>query len=210
VVLDKCIAGSARIVPHVLNSFSHRTILFSHPADKTPVCTTELGAVARLKGEWAARNTNVIALSCDSVESHLNWVCDIQETQGAAVEYPIIADESRAIATAFNMLDQTFSDKVTGLPLTVRSVFIIDPNRVIKLILTYPAAVGRNFTEVLRCLDALQMNFVHKLNTPVDWVKGVDVIVPPAMPLEEAQAKYADLRVVKPYLRYTADPTKGQ
>jgi alkyl hydroperoxide reductase subunit AhpC len=133
----------------------------SHPADFTPVCTTELGAVAKLSAEWASRNTKVIALSCDSVEKHLAWVGDIGETQGCAVNYPIIADESRNVANLYNMIDIEKND-AAGLPLTVRSVFVINPDKKILLTFTYPASVGRNFAEVLRALDALQLTAAHK------------------------------------------------
>ncbi|ORZ32252.1 antioxidant protein LsfA, partial [Catenaria anguillulae PL171] len=181
-------------------------ILFSHPEDFTPVCTTELGAVARLAPEWAKRNVKVIGLSCNTLESHEQWIADIQDTQHATVTFPIIADPSRAIATLYQMLDHADHDPgnvtAAGIPWTVRSVYVIDPAKKIRLILTYPASCGRNFNELLRVVDSLQMTDRRGVTTPADWVVGQDCIVPPTMQTEEAKERFGEVRVVREYLRY--------
>lgn len=177
-------------------------ILFSHPADFTPVCTTELGEVARLKGEFDKRNTKVIAVSVDSLESHNRWVPDINETQNTTVNYPIIADEDRKVAELYSMIHQSANDK-----LTVRSVFIIGPDKKIKLTITYPASTGRNFKEIIRVLDSLQLTANYSVATPVNWENGQDCIVSPAIKTEDIPAKFPKgHKVIKPYLRTTPQP----
>ena len=178
-------------------------LLFSHPADFTPVCTTELGKTALLKGEFAKRNVKVIAVSVDDLDSHARWVPDINEVNGTEVNFPIIADENRNVATLYDMIHPNASEKAT-----VRSVFVIDPDKKIKLTLTYPASTGRNFNELIRVIDSLQLTAYNQVATPADWKPGEDVIVVPAVSTEDAQKKYSDLRIVKPYLRYTAQPNK--
>jgi thioredoxin-dependent peroxiredoxin len=179
-------------------------VLFSHPRDFTPVCTTELGEVARLKPEFDRRNTKVMALSVDSVADHEKWSGDIEETQGARPNYPIIADPDRRVAQLYDMIhpnaDNTF---------TVRSVFIIGPDKKVKLTLTYPASTGRNFDEILRVLDSLQLTANHSVATPANWKNGEDVIVVPSLSDEQARAKFPKgFRTVKPYLRITPQPDK--
>ncbi|KAL2917433.1 peroxiredoxin 1 [Polyrhizophydium stewartii] len=180
-------------------------ILFSHPEDFTPVCTTELGAVARLSSEWAARGVKPIGLSCNTLESHAEWIADINETQSADVRFPIIADADRRVATLYNMLDFQDATNVDkkGMPLTVRSVFIIDPKHVIRTIITYPASTGRNFNEILRVVDSLQLSDKRKIATPVNWVPGDDVIIPPSVKQEDADRLFPGHKVIKPYLRTT-------
>ncbi|KAJ3412849.1 hypothetical protein HDV05_000190 [Chytridiales sp. JEL 0842] len=185
------------------------TILFSHPEDFTPVCTTELGTVARLAPEWAKRNVKVLGLSCNTLESHEGWIADINETQSCKVEFPIIADADRKVATLYDMLDHQDATNVDkkGMPLTVRSVFIIDPKHVIRLILTYPASTGRNFDEVLRVIEALQLSDRKKIATPANW-KGLheDVIIHNSVSNEEAAKLFPGFKVIKPYLRTTRLP----
>lgn len=177
-------------------------ILFSHPADYTPVCTTELGRTAQLKEEFAKRNTKVLAVSVDDLESHKGWKGDINETQKCSVDFPILADEGRNIATLYDMIHPNASEKAT-----VRSLFIIGPDKKIKLIITYPASTGRNFTEVLRVLDSLQLTANHSVATPADWKEGEDVIVVPSISTEDAIKKFPKgVKEVKPYLRYTPQP----
>lgn len=177
-------------------------ILFSHPADYTPVCTTELGKTALLKEEFAKRNVKVLAVSVDSLEKHEGWIKDINETQNTIVDFPLIADPERNVATLYDMIHPNAS--VTA---TVRSLFIIGPDKAVKLIITYPAATGRNFVEVLRVVDALQLTANHSVATPANWVHGEDVIVVPAVSTEDAIKKFPKgVRVVKPYLRYTPQP----
>jgi len=177
-------------------------ILFSHPADYTPVCTTELGKTALLKEEFAKRNTKVLAVSVDPLDSHIGWKSDINETQNCSVEFPILADPDRNIATLYDMIHPNASEKAT-----VRSLFIIGPDKKIKLIITYPASTGRNFNEVLRVLDSLQLTANHSVATPADWNHGEDVIVVPAISTEDAIQKFPKgVNVVKPYLRYTPQP----
>jgi alkyl hydroperoxide reductase subunit AhpC len=177
-------------------------ILFSHPADFTPVCTTELGAFANRKVEFDQRGTKLIGVSVDSVDSHERWSGDIEETQGAALNYPLVGDEDRKVATLYGMIHP--SALATA---TVRTVFVIGPDKTIKLTLTYPAAIGRNIDEILRVLDALQLSAAHSVSTPVNWNVGDDVIISPA--IDDAQAK--DLfpkgfTALKPYLRLTPQP----
>lgn len=176
-------------------------VLFSHPADYTPVCTTELGRTAQLKDEFARRNVKAIALSVDPLEQHEGWIKDINETQNTSVEFPIIADEDRKVAGLYDMIHPNASATAT-----VRSLFIIGPDKKLKLSLTYPASTGRNFTEVLRVIDSLQLTAKHSVATPADWKNGEDVIVVPAVSTEEAQQRFPQLRIVKPYLRYTPQP----
>jgi thioredoxin-dependent peroxiredoxin len=188
-------------------------VLFSHPADFTPVCTTELGATARLEPEWARRNVKVIGLSVDSAADHERWISDINETQGAQVNFPIIADKDRQVSMLFGMLDAThFSHgRSLGATLTVRNVFIISPAKRIELILSYPAFVGRNFDEILRVLDALQLSARHQVATPANWRPGDDTVVLPFISDDEAERIFADqggvVRKVRSYLRYVRDPS---
>ena len=178
--------------------------MFSHPADYTPVCTTELGRTASLQSEFDKRDTKIFALSVDDADSHRGWVADINETQNTDVQFPIIADPEKKISELYDFIHPNAS-----ATLTVRSLLIIDPNKKIRLIITYPASTGRNFTEILRVLDSLQLVDKYGVATPVDWKDGEDVIVPPAVPLEEAEKKFSKgVKVVKPYLRYTPQPNK--
>ena len=179
-------------------------VLFSHPKDFTPVCTTELGEVARLKGEFDKRNTKVIGLSVDSVESHKGWVGDIKETQGHALNFPLIGDEDRTVSNLYDMIHPNANDS-----LTVRSVFIIGPDKKIKLIITYPASTGRNFEEILRVIDSLQLTANYSVSTPVNWKDGQDVIIAPAISDEDAKTKFPKgFKTLKPYLRVTPQPNK--
>lgn len=179
-------------------------VLFSHPADYTPVCTTELGMTARLQDEFASRNVKVLALSVDPLEKHLGWVKDINETQQVNVGFPIVADEDRTIATAYGMIHPKASETFT-----VRSLFIIGPDKKIKLMITYPASTGRNFVEILRVIDSLQLTANYSVATPADWKEGEDVIVVPAVKTEDALQKFPKgVRIVKPYLRYTPQPDR--
>ena len=179
-------------------------ILFSHPADYTPVCTTELGKTSQLKPEFDKRNTKVIALSVDGIENHKGWISDINETQNTEVEFPIIADQDKKVSELYDFIHPNAS-----ATLTVRSLLIIDPNKKVRLIITYPASTGRNFTEILRVLDSLQLVDNYGIATPVDWKDGEDVIIPPAVSQEDAEKKFTKgVKVVKPYLRYTPQPSK--
>ncbi|WP_298301726.1 peroxiredoxin [Hydrotalea sp.] len=179
-------------------------ILFSHPADYTPVCTTELGRTALLKAEFDKRNTSVLALSVDDVESHKKWISDINETQHTHVDFPIIADEDKQVATLFDMIHPNASETHT-----VRSLFIIGPDKKLKLFITYPASTGRNFNEVLRVLDSLQLSAKYPVATPANWNPGEEVIIGLGVSTEEAPAKFPKgVKVVKPYLRYTPQPDK--
>ncbi len=182
---------------------NHWVVLFSHPADFTPVCTTELGKTAALAGEFSRRNVKPIALSVDPIESHRAWVGDIQETQGSAVNFPILADADRKVATLYDMIHPNSLANAT-----VRSVFIIDPAQVIRATLTYPASTGRNFDEILRVIDSLQLTDAHKVATPANWQQGEDVVIVPSLqdPAELAQRFPQGYRMVKPYLRMTAQP----
>ena len=177
-------------------------VLFSHPADYTPVCTTELGRTALLKNEFEKRNVKVLAVSVDGLEKHAGWKNDINETQNCNVDFPIIADEDRKVATLYDMIHPNASETFT-----VRSLFIIGPDKKLKLSLTYPASTGRNFHEVLRVIDSLQLTAKHSVATPADWKHGEDVIVVPAVSTEDAEKRFPKgLRIVKPYLRYTPQP----
>ena len=176
-------------------------VLFSHPKDFTPVCTTELGTVARLKPEFDKRNTKVIGLSVDPLDSHGEWSKDIEETQGTAVNFPLIADPDKKVADLYDMIQPNASDTMT-----VRSVFVIGADNKIKLSLTYPASTGRNFDEILRVIDSLQLTANHKVATPADWKQGEDVIIVPAVSDEEATEKYGSFTTVKPYLRTVPQP----
>jgi alkyl hydroperoxide reductase subunit AhpC len=177
-------------------------VLFSHPADFTPVCTTELGTVAKIKADFEKRNVKVIAVSVDAVDQHHRWIKDINETQSCTMNFPVIADENRAVATAYDMIHPNVDDKAT-----VRSVFVIGPDKKIKLTLTYPASTGRNFVEILRVIDSLQLTSVHKLATPADWKQGQDCIVVPAVSDADAEKMFPKgVRKLKPYLRYTPQP----
>lgn len=176
-------------------------VLFSHPRDFTPVCTTELGAVAKLKPDFAKRNTKVIGLSVDPLESHGRWANDIRDVTGATVNFPMIADPDRSIATLYDMIHPNASDTAT-----VRSVFIISPDNKVKLTLTYPASTGRNFPELLRVLDSLQLTSKHSVATPADWSAGQDVIIVPAISDEDAQKRFPGYVAKKPYLRLTPQP----
>ena len=186
-------------------------ILFSHPKDFTPVCTTELGYMAGLKAEFDRRNTKIIGLSVDPVENHGLWAADIEETQGHAVNYPMIGDTELKVATLYDMLPEgagtTSEGRTAADNATVRAVFIIGPDKKIKAMLIYPMVVGRNFDEVLRLLDGLQLNARHTVATPVNWRPGEDVIIPPAVTDEQAAAKYpGGWKTLKPYLRIIPQP----
>ena len=177
-------------------------VLFSHPADYTPVCTTELGKTALLNNEFAKRNVKVMAVSVDPLEKHLGWVNDINETQKCEVNFPIIADEDRKVSNLYGMIHPNASETFT-----VRSLFVIGPDKKVKLMITYPASTGRNFVEVLRVIDSLQLTANHSVATPADWKHGEDVIVVPAVSTEDAIKKFPKgVKVVKPYLRYTPQP----
>jgi alkyl hydroperoxide reductase subunit AhpC len=179
-------------------------VLFSHPADFTPVCTTELGAAAKLHGEFAKRNVKVLAVSVDPIEQHHSWIKDINETQSCTMNFPIIADSDRKVATAYDMIHPNADDKAT-----VRSVFIIGPDKKVKLTITYPASTGRNFLEILRVIDSLQLTAKHKVATPADWKDGQDCIVSPAVSDNDAATLFPKgVRKVKPYLRYTPQPNR--
>ncbi len=179
-------------------------LLFSHPADFTPVCTTELGKTALLKGEFEKKGVKVIAVSVDDLDSHNRWVPDIEEVNGVTVNFPIIADHDRNVATLYDMIHPNASEKAT-----VRSVFVIGPDKKVKLTLTYPASTGRNFQELLRVIDSLQLTANYSVATPADWQDGDDAIVVPAVSTEDAITKFPKgVKVVKPYLRYTPQPNK--
>lgn len=179
-------------------------VLFSHPADYTPVCTTELGEVAKLRSEFDKRNVKTIALSIDDAESHKGWICDIDETQGTTVDYPILADADNKVSDLYDMIHPNADAKVT-----VRSVFIIDPNKKLRLTLTYPPSTGRNFPEILRVIDSLQLTDNYSVATPVNWKDGEDVVVSPAIPTDEARQKFPKgVEEIKPYLRMTPQPNK--
>ena len=178
-------------------------ILFSHPADFTPVCTTELGMAAKFKDEFDKRNVKMLALSVDDKASHLNWIKDINETQNTEVNFPLIADEHRKVSTLYDMIHPNASDNFT-----VRSVYIIAPDKTVKLVLTYPASTGRNFYELLRVVDSLQLTAYHQVATPANWNHGDDVVVSPSIPTEQALHMFkGGVKEVRPYLRMTADPS---
>lgn len=179
-------------------------VLFSHPADYTPVCTTELGRTASLNAEFEKRNVKVLALSVDPLDKHQGWIQDINETQGVEVNFPIIADEDRKVSDLYDMIHPNASETAT-----VRSLFIISPDKKIKLIISYPASTGRNFTEILRVIDSLQLTSNYGVATPADWKDGEDVVVTPAIKTEDIPARFPKgHRIVKPYLRYTPQPNK--
>ena len=180
-------------------------VLFSHPKDFTPVCTTELGYVAKIKPEFDKRGVKVIGLSVDPLDSHKKWEGDIQETQGTAVNFPMIADPDRKVSNLYGMIHPNANDT-----LTVRSVFVIDPNRKVRLTITYPASTGRNFVEILRVIDSLQLTDSHKVATPVNWKDGEDVIIVPALqdPDELKQRFPKGFKTLKPYLRVTPQPNR--
>ncbi len=180
-------------------------VLFSHPKDFTPVCTTELGMVAKLKGEFDKRNVKVIGLSVDPVESHVRWEGDIAETQGTAVNFPMIGDADRNVSNLYGMIHPNANDTMT-----VRSVFVVGPDKKVKLSITYPASTGRNFDEVLRVIDSLQLTAKHQVATPVNWKDGDDVIIVPAVTDEQAREKYPNgWTTLKPYLRIVPQPAKA-
>jgi len=179
-------------------------ILFSHPKDFTPVCTTELGAVAKISDEFKKRNVKVLAVSVDPLDSHKSWINDINETQNCTVSYPIIADPDRTVANLYDMIHPNALDNMT-----VRSVFVIGPDKKVKLTLTYPASTGRNFDEILRVVDSLQLTAKHQVATPANWKDGEDCIIVPAVKDEEIPSKFPKgHRAVKPYLRFTPQPNK--
>ncbi|TWI55022.1 alkyl hydroperoxide reductase subunit AhpC [Pseudomonas duriflava] len=180
-------------------------VLFSHPADFTPVCTTELGYTAKLKDEFAARNVKVIALSVDPADSHRRWIEDINDTQKTTVNFPIIADEDRQVSALYDMIHPNANDS-----LTVRSLFVIDPNKKIRLIITYPASTGRNFNEILRVIDSLQLTDTHKVATPANWEQGGDVVIVPSLKDEDEikQRFPKGYQAIRPYLRITPQPDK--
>ena len=180
-------------------------VLFSHPADFTPVCTTELGFTAKLKDQFAQRGVKVLALSVDPVESHLKWIDDINETQDTRVNFPIIADADRKVSELYDLIHPNANDT-----LTVRSLFIIDPNKKVRLIITYPASTGRNFNEILRVIDSLQLTDEHKVATPANWEDGDEVVIVPSLKdeAEIAQRFPRGYRAVKPYLRLTPQPNR--
>ena len=187
-------------------------VLFSHPKDFTPVCTTELGYMAGLESEFAKRNCKIIGLSVDPVENHKEWAKDIEETQGHAVNYPMIGDADLAVAKLYNMLPAdeagTSEGRTAATNATVRSVFIVGPDKKIKLMLTYPMTTGRNFDEILRVLDSMQLTAKHKVATPVNWKNGEDVIIVPAVSDDEAKEIYPDgWNTIKPYLRTVKQPS---
>jgi alkyl hydroperoxide reductase subunit AhpC len=191
--------GTIRFHDWIGNSWA---VLFSHPKDFTPVCTTELGAVARLKPEFEKRNVKVIGLSVDPVSDHKAWVGDIAETQGHALNFPLLADADRKVSGLYDMIHPNANDT-----LTVRSVFVIDPNKKVRLILTYPASTGRNFDELLRTIDSLQLTDNHKVATPVNWKHGEDVIIVPSLSDEDAKQRFPQgWKTLKPYLRVTKQP----
>ncbi|PHQ58982.1 MAG: peroxidase [Maribacter sp.] len=178
-------------------------ILFSHPADFTPVCTTELGTAAKFKDEFDKRNVKMLALSVDGAASHKEWIKDINEVQNTTVNFPIIADEDKKVSNLYDMIHPNADNN-----LTVRSVFIIAPDKTVKLTLTYPASTGRNFYELLRVIDSLQLTAYHKVATPANWEQGQDVVVSPAITTEDARKMFSKgVEEVKPYLRMTPDPT---
>jgi len=180
-------------------------VLFSHPKDYTPVCTTELGLAAKLKPEFDKRNVKVIGLSVDPLDSHKGWANDIEETQGTALNFPVIADSDKSIADLYDMIHPNASDTFT-----VRSVYVVGPDKKVKLTLTYPASTGRNFDELLRVIDSLQLTADYSVATPVNWKDGEDCIIVPAISDEEAKEKFpAGWKAVKPYLRITPQPNRA-
>jgi len=197
--------GPIKFHEYIGNSYA---ILFSHPEDFTPVCTTELGAVAKLQPEFDKRNVKLIGLSANTLESHEKWVEDINEVSGSTVQYPIIADKSRKVAYLYDMIDyqDTTNVDTKGMALTIRAVFFIDPKKVIRAIIYYPASTGRFAPELLRVIDSLQVTDKYNLVTPVNWQPKDDVIIPVPVSNEKAKTLYPGFRTVKPYLRFTAQP----
>ncbi|QEU61359.1 Prx1 [Kluyveromyces lactis] len=195
-------AGKVNFHEYIGNSWA---VLFSHPADFTPVCTTELGAFAKLKPEFDQRNVKLIGLSAEGIESHQKWIKDIEEvSQLDKFTFPIIADVDREVSFLYDMVDEEgFKNLNNGIVATIRSVYIIDPSKKIRLIITYPASVGRNSSEVLRVIDALQKGDSKGVVTPIDWQPGQDVIIPPTVSDADASKKFGDFKTVKPYLRFT-------
>ena len=192
-------AGEIDFYEYLGNSWG---ILFSHPSDYTPVCTTELGKTALLNEEFKKRNVKVLAVSVDPLDKHAGWIKDINETQNTNVNFPLIADSDRNVATLYDMIHPNASATAT-----VRSLFVIGPDKLVKLIITYPASTGRNFVEVLRVVDSLQLTANYSVATPADWKQGEDVIVVPAVSTEDAIKKFPKgVKIVKPYLRYTPQP----
>lgn len=185
-------------------------VFFSHPEDNTPVCTTELGAFAKLEPEFTKRGVKLIGLSANTIDSHHGWIKDINEISGAEVKFPIIGDKARKIAYLYDMLDYQDTTNVDskGIAFTIRSVFIIDPKKTIRLILSYPASTGRNTAEVLRVIDSLQTGDKNRITTPINWVPGDDVIVHPGVTNEQAKELFPKFRIVKPYLRFTPLPVE--
>lgn len=183
-------------------------ILFSHPADFTPVCTTELGAFAKLAPEFAARNVKMIGLSANDLGSHGRWIADINELSKTDLQFPIIADAERKVAWTYDMIDQQDLENIDekGIAFTIRSVFVIDPAKKIRLTMQYPASTGRNTAEVLRVIDSLQLGDKKGVTTPIDWQVGDDVIVPPSVKTEDAKKKFGNVRELKPYLRFVDNP----
>jgi alkyl hydroperoxide reductase subunit AhpC len=183
-------------------------ILFSHPADFTPVCTTELGEVARRSADFASRGVKVIGLSANELSDHEKWVEDINEVNNVTLQFPIIADADRTVAKLYDMLDNLDATNVDakGIPFTVRNVFVIDTKKVIRLMITYPASTGRNFDEIIRVIDSLQLGDKHRITTPANWKKGEDVIVHPGVSNEEAEKLFPGFKTVKPYLRLAKSP----
>ena len=183
-------------------------VLFSHPEDFTPVCTTELGAFAKLEPEFTRRGVKLIGLSANTIDSHGKWIEDINEISGSNLQFPIIGDKQRQIALAYDMLDHQDATNVDskGIAFTIRSVFVIDPKKTIRTILSYPASTGRNTAEVLRIVDSLQTGDKHRVTTPINWVPGDDVIVHPSIKTEDAKSLFPDFKIIKPYLRTTPLP----
>jgi alkyl hydroperoxide reductase subunit AhpC len=192
-------AGKIKFHDYLGNSWG---ILFSHPKDYTPVCTTELGEVARLTPEWAKRNVKVIGLSVDTADRHAGWEKDIEETQGQKVNFPMIADEDKKVSALYGMIHPEADPSVT-----VRSVYVIDPAKKVRLMLVYPPSAGRNFEEILRVVDSLQLTDSHKVATPVNWRDGDDVIIVPSLSDEDAKARFPEgFKTLKPYLRIVKQP----
>jgi alkyl hydroperoxide reductase subunit AhpC len=198
-------AGNIKFHDFINNSW---VILFSHPADFTPVCTTELGLVAALQSEFDSRGVKPIGLSANSLEDHAKWVADINAISDVDLKFPIIADANRDVATLYDMLDyqDPTNRDLKGTPFTIRSVFIIDPKKTIRLTLTYPASTGRNFDEILRVIDSLQLGDKYRITTPGNWKKGDDIIVHPSVTNEEAATLFPGFRTVRPYLRMAKSP----
>ncbi len=186
-------------------------VLFSHPEDFTPVCTTELGAFSKLEPEFTKRNVKLIGLSANTISSHGKWIEDINEVNQTKLTFPIIGDKDRKISFMYDMLDRQDLSNVDekGIAFTIRSVYIIDPNKTIRLILSYPASTGRNSKEVLRVIDSLQVGDKYGVTTPIDWQNGDDVIVAPKTTTEQAKQKFGEIQIVKPYLRFTSVPSKA-